>query len=93
MSLAEILSDEFHIPVQIPDWQNEFELLYDKEQDAVESTFKPLPDGLEKALRAEKMYLDLTMRLNNYFREQWNTKDYDKLIESIKLLESKLDEA
>lgn len=93
MSLAETLANEFHIPVQIPDWQNEFELLYDKEQDAVESTFKPLPDGLEKALRAEKMYLDLTMRLNNYFREQWNTKDYDKLIESIKLLESKLDEA
>lgn len=89
VALAEALSNEFHVPVQIPDWQSEFELTYESGQDVVEYTTKHFPDGLEKALQAEKMYLDLRMKLHNKFMQQWNTKDYDKIIESIKLLESK----
>jgi metallo-beta-lactamase family protein len=92
-ALAEALSNELHIPVQIPEWQSEIDLTAELSPDTMRRPHTVLPDSLEKALKAEKMYLDLRMKLHNYFMNQWNGKDYDKIIESIKLIDSKLDEA
>lgn len=88
-SLAEALSGELDIPVQIPDWQSEYELTPAISKDAAEGRLQ-LPDTMEKALLAEKLYLDLRTKLHNQFMQQWATKDYDKIIAGIKDIESKI---
>lgn len=86
ISLAECIKDELNIPVYIPAWQDEFEL-------------RPIENGshnealnrdLSKAMRAEQMYLDYRLKLQKNFSEEWENKNYDKIIELLSDLNAKI---
>jgi metallo-beta-lactamase family protein len=93
MSLADALTNECHAVVQIPEWQSEYELMAQTETETVKNKTQQTPFGLEKALQAEKLYLELRMKLHNQFMQQWNNKEYDQIISNLSQLEEKFKEA
>ena len=86
--LADLIQQEMNIPVLIPGWLDAFELT--PEGVLVEGTMvqvHELPEyravPLNKALIAERKYLELRTRLNTLFQEKYDRALYDELIESL----------
>lgn len=86
ISLAELIRSEINVPVFIPEWLEEFEL---KPSEMV-TPRQVFGEGVDKALIAEEMYLDLRMKLHNMFKENWNKSDYEKIIRELKRLEKNI---
>ncbi|NLN86888.1 MAG: MBL fold metallo-hydrolase [Syntrophomonadaceae bacterium] len=86
--LADLIQTEMNIPVLIPGWLDAFELT--PQGVLVEGTMvqaHELPEHraveVNKALVAERKYLELRTRLNNLFQEKCDRALYDELIESL----------
>ncbi len=86
--LAELIQKDLGIPVLIPGWLDSYELK--PEGVLAEGTMvqaHELPEHravpVNKALIAERKYLELRTRLNTLFQEKYDRALYDELIESL----------
>lgn len=81
-SLAELIKTELNIKTYIPDWLDE--VLLDLEE--YKDNDMPIISGQEvlKAIEAEKLYLELRLKMHNLFKENWESENYDKIIEELK---------
>ncbi len=85
-SLSEYIKNELNIPVFIPDWLEEFDLIPSE---------RILPkqfygDNLDKAIIAEEMYLDLRLKLHNMFKDNWSKSDFDAIISNLDKLDKNI---
>lgn len=80
-SLAEKIQKEFGVPVHIPGWTDEVELVT---RESMAKDLQITDENLSQALQAEKMYLQLRLKMNDLFRENWEKKDYQKIIEYLR---------
>jgi metallo-beta-lactamase family protein len=69
------------VPIFIPDWQQEFELIAREEE--VRPGYVHNHRELSDAVQAEQMYLQVSLKLNEMFRENWTRGNYEKIIESM----------
>lgn len=88
ISLAETLESDLKIPVYIPDWLDEFELK--PTEKAIPET-RPVNEDLEQAMLAEQMYLEMRLKLHKMFKENWDGKDYRRIIENLKRINACID--
>ncbi|MCX5781075.1 MAG: MBL fold metallo-hydrolase [Firmicutes bacterium] len=91
--LADLIRKDLNIPVVIPNWLDEIELVplaiaKAEEMAQVIPEYKVVE--LDKALAAEALYLKLRSRLNSLFQERYDKAQYDELIEKLKKLEADL---
>ena len=93
--LADLIQQEMNIPVLIPGWLEAFELT--PEGVLVEGTMvqvHELPEHravpVNKALIAERKYLELRTRLNTLFQDKFDRALYDELIESLDKIASNM---
>ncbi|MDD2621052.1 MAG: MBL fold metallo-hydrolase [Syntrophomonadaceae bacterium] len=90
LSLADAIEEQFHIPVDIPDWLEEVELkpslrFQAKGHAAVE---QPGTEKINKALEAQELYLQTSQRIHQMFNDNWSKGNYDKIIEYLKKIDS-----
>ncbi|NLB54033.1 MAG: hypothetical protein GX808_14005, partial [Syntrophomonadaceae bacterium] len=45
---------------------------------------------VSKAMLAEQMYLDIRVKLNEAFKQNWENADYDKIIEYLQNIQERL---
>ena len=81
LALAEAIQEKLNIPIFIPDWQQEFELFAREEE--VRPRYVHSSTELSEAVKAEQMYLQVSLKLNDMFRENWARGNYDKIIEAM----------
>ena len=79
--MAEAIQEKLNIPIFIPDWQQEFELFAREEE--VRPHYVHTSRELSEAVKAEQMYLQASLKLNEMFRENWARGNYEKIIESM----------
>jgi metallo-beta-lactamase family protein len=80
IEFAETIQQELNLPVYIPDWLQEFDLVAAEE---VHPRFVYSSTDISRAVQAEQMYLQLCLKMNDMFRENWSRGNYDKIIESL----------
>lgn len=80
LGLAQAIQEKLDIPVFIPDLQQEFELLVPKE---VRPSYVHSSPEISQAIQAEQMYLQVSLQLNEMFRENWARGNYEKIIEAM----------
>ncbi|HBQ26578.1 MAG TPA: MBL fold hydrolase [Syntrophomonas sp.] len=81
LALAEAIQQKLNVPIFIPDWQQEFELIAREEE--VRPSYVHRRAELSEAFKAEQMYLEVSLKLNEIFRENWGRGNYDKIIEAM----------
>ena len=84
VALAEAIQAKLETSIFIPDWLQEFELVSQKEE--VRPSYVHKSEVLSDAFKAEQMYLQLSLKLNDMFRENWARGNYSKIIETIQSL-------
>jgi metallo-beta-lactamase family protein len=86
IELAGNIKEQLNVPVFIPAWQDEYTLKPAQEMS------KTVYTGADtnKAMIAEQMYLDLRLKINRIFSENWDKADYDKIIDSMNKISSAL---
>jgi metallo-beta-lactamase family protein len=87
LALAEVFEKEMMIPVYIPEWLDEYELK-PAGRDLIKTHFTG--ENADKAILAEKLYLDLRLKLHEMFKNNWSDENYDKIIQNIKRLNTYL---
>jgi metallo-beta-lactamase family protein len=80
MDFAAAIQQELKLPVYIPDWQQEFDLVTAEE---VHPHFVHTGADIAQALQAEQMYLQFCLKVNDMFREKWSRGNYDQIIEAL----------
>lgn len=80
IEFAETIQQELNLPVYIPDWLQEYDLVTPEE---VHPRFVYSSTDISQAVQAEQMYLQLCLKMNDMFRENWSRGNYDKIIESL----------
>lgn len=94
--LGDLIQNDLKIPVFIPKWLDEFELLARDDRKEVSDAVTAVPDRLpasstlSEALQAEELYLQIRGRLNQVFQESTRTENYAALIEKLKNIEASL---
>jgi len=83
--LADTLKKEVNTPVYIPEWQEEIDL---HAQNELPSKLESADYQLNKALQAEKMYLDVCGKLHEIYSHNWNNANYDEIIEYLQKIAS-----
>ena len=86
LSLATEIKKQLNVPAYIPDWQEEYQLTPSKD---AEKTIAAGAD-VSKAMLAEQMYLDIRVKLNEAFKQNWENADYDKIIEYLQNIQERL---
>lgn len=86
--LADLIQKEIGIPVLIPGWLDSYELkpegvLVGGQMVQVHELPEHRAAPVNKALVAERKYLELRSRLNSLFQEKYDRALYDELIESL----------
>ncbi|MGI6413707.1 MAG: MBL fold metallo-hydrolase RNA specificity domain-containing protein [Syntrophomonadaceae bacterium] len=89
-SLRDLIINEISAPVYIPNWLDEYDLEELEQICLIEKNELVHELNLSKALKAEKMYLNLRLKLHNLFEEKWQQENYDEIIEYIRLINSKI---
>jgi len=84
VALADYFKNEMKIPVFIPAWLQEFELGAEK---TIYSGVTQPVDHIDKAMQAERKYLDISLKLHDMFKESWRRAEYDKIIESMEKID------
>ena len=86
LALANEIKAEFNIASFIPNWKDEYELKPTRQ------VSKPVGNvaDLNKAMQAEELYLNLRIKLNRFFKENWDKSDYDKIIEQLDNINTKI---
>ncbi|MCR4400293.1 MAG: MBL fold metallo-hydrolase, partial [Syntrophomonadaceae bacterium] len=77
-ALADAIRSELHIPVHVPFWMEEVDLRLRKPPIQEMPVFE---GDVQQALKAEHMYLQLRLKLNEEFQRSWRQQDYARLIE------------
>lgn len=85
LALAEKIKNELGISVYIPEWKEEIELPFYSQKEEVVAKFRD--ETMQKALKAEHLYLNTSLKLHNMFKEYWMNANYDKIIEKLNKLE------
>lgn len=97
--LGDLIEKELKLPVVIPKWLDEIELLAREEMQAVQEIPRvtaaappaaAVTAALPEALQAEELYLQIRSRLNQMFQESTHTNHYTELMEKLKQIESSL---
>lgn len=94
--LGELIQKGLKLPVYIPKWLDEMELLPGDEIPAAPVAVAPVPVKLpptapvNDALQAEEMYLLIRSRLNQMFQESTSAEDYAAFIDVLKNIEKML---
>jgi len=79
LALAAAIKEELNVPVYIPDWQQEFDLVAPQEvQPGIIE-----PSSIFAAMQAEQMYLQMCLKLNDMFQENLRKGNYDKISETV----------
>lgn len=81
IALAEAIQQNLNVPIFIPEWLQEFELITREEE--VRPSYVHKTMEISDAIRAEQMYLQLSLQLNEMFRENWAKGNYAKIIEAM----------
>lgn len=81
LALAEAIQQKLNVPIFIPDWQQEFELIAREEE--VRPSYVHSHKELSDAVKAEQMYLQISLKLNEMFRQNWAQGNYEKIIEAM----------
>lgn len=81
LALAEAIQQKLNVPIFIPDWQQEFELFAREEE--VRPSYVRSSTELPEAVKAEQMYLQTSLKLNDMFRDNWARGNYNKIIEAM----------
>jgi len=89
-SLAEAVRKEFGLPVSVPNWLDEVELVPRAETKTmgVETGLVEQKERLSEALQAEEMYLKVRLKLNEMFQEHWQRGDYQSIIEYLSRIDN-----
>lgn len=86
-SLAEYFRTEMNVPVYIPQWLDEFTL---GAMEGMDAKMEYRESVVPQAMQAEQAYLSLSLKLHDLFKENWKEGRYDKIIDTIRLLEQQL---
>ncbi|WP_276624121.1 MBL fold metallo-hydrolase RNA specificity domain-containing protein [Syntrophomonas wolfei] len=89
LALAEAIQQKLNVPIFIPDWLQEFELIAREEE--VRPSYVHSSRELSEAVKAEQMYLQVSLKLNEMFRENWTRGNYAKIIEAMQNISSIVD--
>ncbi len=81
LALAEAIQQKLNVPIFIPDLLQEFELIAREEE--VRPSYVHTRAELSEAFKAEQLYLEVSLKLNEMFRENWARGNYDKIIEAM----------
>ncbi len=92
--LGELITNDLNIPVFIPKWLDEIELLTRDDIKEMSDTVTDVPGRyvapatMSDALQAEELYLQTRSRLNQIFQESTRTENYAELIKKLKNIEA-----
>lgn len=81
LALAESIQQKLNVPIFIPDMLQEFELIARDEE--VRPSYVHSSRELSDAIKAEQMYLQLSLKLNEIFRENWARGNYAGIIDAM----------
>ncbi|MDD2586677.1 MAG: MBL fold metallo-hydrolase [Syntrophomonadaceae bacterium] len=80
LSLSDAIKEELNIPVYIPEWLEKVEL---KPSESLLAEKPIAPDNIEKAILAEKLYLELRVKLNNILQQNYQENNYQEIIDKL----------
>ncbi|QGT99560.1 Metallo-beta-lactamase family protein, RNA-specific [Candidatus Syntrophocurvum alkaliphilum] len=81
IALADLIKSEINTCVYIPDWLDEYEL-------NTKDKIRPYDQNIDRAIEAEKLYLDIKLKLHNLYKSGWENSSYNELIETLKKIDS-----
>ncbi len=87
--LADLINKELGLPVVIPNWLDEVELI---PAEMVQAVAQAGPDktSFNLAMQAEQLYLKVRTKLLDLFNEDYNNSRYNELIEKLKNIDAQL---
>ncbi|MBO8158475.1 MBL fold metallo-hydrolase [Thermosyntropha sp.] len=89
LAFAEAIKNELKVPVYIPEWLEEIELPHYHEGQV---KFQRSDEKIQKAMEAESMYIQTSLKLHTIFKEKWMNAEYDKIIAYLSRIEEILNE-
>ena len=92
-ALAQLITSELGVPVNIPDWLDEIDLSAATQERPAAQPAEPKPAVLARnqALEAEEAYLQFRLDLNRHFQANLDAGKYEQLIKSLNEAKKTLD--
>jgi len=89
-ALADLIRKELNVPVFIPEWLDEIDLLAQAEAAADQVAPAASLAVSDQALQAEKLYLEIRMKLNELLTSGAKTENYAQLIQKLEMVKELL---